>query len=138
MSKNLKNWQKLMKIANIDREFLPIFWRTWGNSIKFSEKMCFEIILKVTKTRDFTLPLEDTFFQKTTRGAGGGGGLIWPAPPRHIRVKFSTTLVFPDYDPTMIKVPQGWSKIWRLICVMIFFDWPIIIFYHHLKFVTIF
>ena len=68
MSKNPKNWGKLMKIANIDREFLHIFWTTWGNSIKFSGKMCFKIILKVTKNQGFTLSLEDTFFEKPQGG----------------------------------------------------------------------
>ena len=34
-----KNWSKLMKIANTDRESLHIFWTTWGISIEFSEKM---------------------------------------------------------------------------------------------------
>ena len=53
-----------MKIANIDREFLHIFWTTWGNSMKFSGKMCFEIILKVTENQGFTLSLEETFFEK--------------------------------------------------------------------------
>ena len=32
--------------------------------MKFLGKMCFKIILKVTKSQDFTLPLEDTFFEK--------------------------------------------------------------------------
>ena len=32
--------------------------------MKFSGKMCFEIILKVTKNQGFTLSLEDTFFDK--------------------------------------------------------------------------
>ena len=61
MSKNPKNWWKL---ANIDREFFHIFWMTWGNSIKFSGKMCLKIILKVTEKQGFTLSLEDTFFGK--------------------------------------------------------------------------
>ena len=62
MPKNVKNWGKLTD--NIDREFLYIFWTTWGNSMKFSGKMCFEIILKVTKNQGFTLSLEDTYFEK--------------------------------------------------------------------------
>ena len=49
MSKNPENWWKLMKIANIDREILHNFWKTGGISMKFSEKMWFIIILKVTK-----------------------------------------------------------------------------------------
>ena len=32
--------------------------------MKFSGKMCFKIVLKVTKNRGFTLSLEDTFFEK--------------------------------------------------------------------------
>ena len=64
MPKNVKNWGKLMKVANIDREFLYMFWTTWGNSMKFSGKMCFEIILKVTKNQGFTLSLEGTYFEK--------------------------------------------------------------------------
>ena len=64
MSKNPKNWGKLMKIANIDREILHNFWTTWGISMKFSGKMYLMIILKVTKNQSFTLSLEDTFFEK--------------------------------------------------------------------------
>ena len=47
-----------MKIANINR----------GNSTKFSGKMCFYIILKVTKNQVSTLSLEDTFFEKPHGG----------------------------------------------------------------------
>ena len=32
--------------------------------MKFSGKMCFKIMLRVTKNQDFTLSLEDTFFKK--------------------------------------------------------------------------
>ena len=32
--------------------------------MKFSEKICLMILLKVTKKQDFTLSLEDTFFEK--------------------------------------------------------------------------
>ena len=87
MSKNPKNWGKLIKIANIDREFLHIFWTTWGNSMKFSGKMCFEIILKVTKNQSFTLSLEDTFFEKPP---GGGGWCQFDSLPRSIMVKKET------------------------------------------------
>ena len=48
-----------MKRANIDREFLHIFWTTWGNSMKFSGKMRFKIILKVTKNQGSTLSMEE-------------------------------------------------------------------------------
>ena len=53
-----------MKLASIDREFPHILWTTWGNSMKFSGKMCFKIVLKVTKKQGFTLLLENTFFEK--------------------------------------------------------------------------
>ena len=68
MSKNPKNWWKLMKIANIDRELLHIFWTTWGNWMKFSGKICFKIMLQVTKNQGFILSLEDTFFEKPQGG----------------------------------------------------------------------
>ena len=42
--------------------------------MKFSEKMYFKIILKVTKNQGFTLSLEDTFFEKPLGGREGGGG----------------------------------------------------------------
>ena len=54
-----------MKIANIDKEILHIFWTSWVISMKFSGKMWPMIILKVTKkTQVFTLCLEDTIFEK--------------------------------------------------------------------------
>ena len=36
--------------------------------MKFSGKMCFKVILKVTKNLGFTLSLEDTFFEKPQEG----------------------------------------------------------------------
>ena len=70
MSKKIKNSGKLMKIANIDidRELPHIFWTTWRNSMKFSGKMCFKIMLKFIKNQGFTHPLEDTFFEKPQEG----------------------------------------------------------------------
>ena len=68
MSKNPENCGKLMKIANIGREFLQILWTTRGNSMKFWEKMCFKIILKVTKNQGSTISIEDTFFKKPQGG----------------------------------------------------------------------
>ena len=62
--KNLKNRWKLMKIADIDREILHIFWTTWGISMKFPGNMWLMIILKVTKNHSFTLSLENKFFNK--------------------------------------------------------------------------
>ena len=44
-----------MKVANIDWEFLHIFWMTWGTSMKFSGKMWLMIKLKVTKNQGFIL-----------------------------------------------------------------------------------
>ena len=64
MSKSPKNWWKLMKKANIDREILHNFWTTWEISMKFSGMMCLMIILKVTKNQGFSFSLEYTFFEK--------------------------------------------------------------------------
>ena len=47
--------------------------------MKYSGKMCFKIILKVTKKQGSTLSIEDTFFKKPQ------GGSIYP--PRQIRVR---------------------------------------------------
>ena len=38
--------------------------------MKFSRKMCFKILLKVTKNQGFNLSLEDTFFEKPRWGRG--------------------------------------------------------------------
>ena len=45
--------------------------------MKFSEKMCLLIILKVTKIQGFTLSLENTSFEKPQEG----GDKIDPPPP---------------------------------------------------------
>ena len=50
--------------------------------MKFSGKMCFKIILQVTKKQGFTISLGDTFFEKPQ-----GGDQFVPPPPRQIRVK---------------------------------------------------
>ena len=49
--------------------------------MKFSGKMCFKIILKITKNQSFTLSLEDTFFEKPQGGRGEGGEAIKLIPP---------------------------------------------------------
>ena len=69
-----------MKIVNIDIEFLHVFWTTSGNSRKFSGKMCFKIILKVTKNQGFTFSLGDIFFEKP-QGRGGEVNLTHSPPP---------------------------------------------------------
>ena len=98
MSKNPKNWGKLMKTANIDRELLHIFWTVSWNSMKFSGKMYFKIILKVTKNQGFTLSLEDIFFEKPQ------GGSIWLPP------SLSGILGLRNNFPTL--KPQNIFKIW--------------------------
>ena len=40
--------------------------------MKFSGKMCFKKILKVTKSQPSTLSIEDTFSKKPQVGDGGG------------------------------------------------------------------
>ena len=37
--------------------------------MKFSEKMCLKITLKVIKNQGFTLPVEDIFFEKPQGGS---------------------------------------------------------------------
>ena len=66
-----------MKIANIDREILHIFWTTWGISMKFPGKMWLMTILKVTENQGFTLSLQDT----VSKSHMGGGGQFDPPPP---------------------------------------------------------
>ena len=39
--------------------------------MKFSRRMCLNIILKVTKNQGFILSFEETFFEKPLRGGGG-------------------------------------------------------------------
>ena len=56
-----------MKIANIDRESLRIFWKTWVISMKFSAEKWLTIILKGTKIQGFNFSLEDTFLEKPRR-----------------------------------------------------------------------
>ena len=46
--------------------------------MKFSGKMCLKIMLKVTKKQNFTLSLEDTFFEKPQ-----GGPIETPSHPLH-------------------------------------------------------
>ena len=41
-----------MKIVNNERENLHIFWKTWGNSMKFSENCGFMMTLPATKMSD--------------------------------------------------------------------------------------
>ena len=58
-----------MKIANIEREVLHIFWTTWGISIKLSGKMWHDNIKNHKKKTGLnTLSLEDTFFEKPQVG----------------------------------------------------------------------
>ena len=65
-----------MKIANIDRESLHIFWTIWRISMKFSEKMWLMIVLKVTQNQGLTLSLEDVFGETTDEG---GSNWLHPA-----------------------------------------------------------
>ena len=45
--------------------------------MEFSGKMCFKMILKVTKKQGFTISLEDTFFEKPQ-----GRGSVCDSPSR--------------------------------------------------------
>ena len=61
-----------MKIANIEREILHIFWTTLGISMTFSGNMWLMIILKATKNQGSILSLEDAVFKKPQVVVGGG------------------------------------------------------------------
>ena len=63
----VKKSQKLMKIVNIDGEYLQMFWTNWGYSMKILGNMWL-IILKLTKNQCFTLSLEDIFWVKPHLG----------------------------------------------------------------------
>ena len=52
---NVIKSKKFLKIVNIDEGSLHIFKTTCGISMKFSEKSCFRIILKITKNQGFPL-----------------------------------------------------------------------------------
>ena len=57
----VKKKKKLRKID--DREFFHIFWKTWGNSMKCSGKMCFKIDnIKSYKKPGFHTPLRRYIF----------------------------------------------------------------------------
>ena len=67
--------------------------------MKFSVKMIFMIILKVTKDQGFTLSLEDTFFKKPQ----GGGGQIDPSSslsPAVLGLRLNTKLQIMPYMHT--------------------------------------
>ena len=76
MSKTPKIRWKSIKIVNIEREIVHIFWTTWGISMEFSGKVWLMIILKLTKNQCFILSLEDTFFEKQQMTGDGGGALV--------------------------------------------------------------
>ena len=62
---NFKKLLKLMKIANIDEENVHIFWKNWGNSMKFPERICLMTILKATKRPGFSPVSGKYSFEKT-------------------------------------------------------------------------
>ena len=62
--------------------------------MKFSGKMCFQIILKVTTNPGFTLSLEDTIFEKPQ---GKGDQFLTPPPfppPSRFRVDMLLNVCF--------------------------------------------
>ena len=63
-----------MKVANIAKESLHIFWTTCRTLMKLSGMMWFMIILKVkklkvTKNQEFTISLADTSLKKPQEGS---------------------------------------------------------------------
>ena len=49
MSKNQSKKKKIKKVVNIEEENPQIFWTAWVIIVKFSEKACLMIMLKVQK-----------------------------------------------------------------------------------------
>ena len=94
-----------MKIANIGREFLHIFWTPLENPMKFSGKMRFKVILKATIKQGFTLSLEDTFFEKPQ-----GGGSIWTPPLAVLGLRNLCGLVFGSNKLCVIQAPHRWFE----------------------------
>ena len=72
-------------------------------------KMCFKIILKVTKNEDFTLSLEDIFFEKRQ----GGVKLIPPLlPTSRFRVKTVLVTIVANSEKMKMKksqLPNFWK-----------------------------
>ena len=68
--------------------------------MKSSGKMCFKILLKVTKKLGFAFSLEDTFFWKTTKG----DQIVPPHPPlpSHFKVKLFTNDSFLFLNDTFL------------------------------------
>ena len=53
-----------MKVSNIEREIIHIFWASWGISMEFSEKDVTYDNIKSHKKQRFTISLEDIFLEK--------------------------------------------------------------------------
>ena len=70
MLKNPKNRWKLIKIANIDRESLHIFWITGRTSVKLKCEICENVKdvtydnIKSHKKSSFHPPFRETFLEK--------------------------------------------------------------------------
>ena len=60
-----------MKIVNADEENLNMFPTPWGISIKFSEKMCLMMVLKVAKIKRFAPLLENAVLEQQQRTGVG-------------------------------------------------------------------
>ena len=60
-----------MKIVNADAENLNMFPTPWGISIKFSEKMCLMMVLKVAKIKGFAPLLENAVLEQQQRTGVG-------------------------------------------------------------------
>ena len=83
-----------MKLANIDREIIHIFWTNWRISMKSSGNMCFMIILKVRKNQGFH-PLFGRYIL-------GRGVSNWPPAVLGLKEKRNTS----------IYLKKLWNVIW--------------------------
>ena len=116
---NSKQYEKLVKMVNIEGENLCIFWRTWGNSIKFSGKMWLMIILKVTKNQGFILSLENIFLETLQ----GEDQIDPPPPPAVLGLTNSVPAKFQPmfFDPLVIHWWRNYSPQigWMMPCLVL-------------------
>ena len=86
--KKSKNFSKLMKIGNIDREILHIFWTTWELQWKFQKRCDFQKRISEKNIKSHKNPVFHSFFRRYILGkTTGGGGVKLTPSPQTFRVK---------------------------------------------------
>ena len=86
--KKSKNFSKLMKIGNIDREILHIFWTTWELQWKFQKRCDFQKRISEKNIKSHKNPVFHSFFRRYILGkTTGGGGSNWLPLPRRLGLR---------------------------------------------------